>query len=172
MKQYTIKLNEKQLGLICRSVDIHAFLICGQLGIIQDFFEQAWERNNEYNVGSREWREMLKELECTLDQMRQKYWNHENGQYYGINYDDTADILFDIKLFCERAITKDKYCPSPISNEPPVQCREGTDLTWQDIRRIVKIADAELGRYTQDELAEMGEEKYYEMILKKYNQPR
>lgn len=41
------------------------------------------------------------------------------------------------------------------------------DLTWQDIRRIVKIADAELGRHTQDELAEMGEEKYYEMILKK-----
>lgn len=52
------------------------------------------------------------------------------------------------------------------------QAEKDLALTWQDIRRIVKIADAELGRHTQDELAEMGEEKYYETILEKYNQPR
>lgn len=52
------------------------------------------------------------------------------------------------------------------------QAEKDLALTWQDIRRIVKIADAELGRHTQDELAEMGEEKYYEKILEKYNQPR
>lgn len=52
------------------------------------------------------------------------------------------------------------------------QAEQDLALTWQDIRRIVKIADAELGRHTQDELAEMGEGKYYETILEKYNQPR
>lgn len=92
-----------------------------------------------------------------------------NGKVYdnpGVLYDSYEDAL---SAGIDNAI---EILKEKIDNEPPVQCKEGTDLTWQDIRRIVKIADAELGRHTQDELAEMGEEKYYETILNKYNQPR
>lgn len=46
----------------------------------------------------------------------------------------------------------------------------GDKLTWQDIRKIVQIADRFLNSLDYEQIMRLGEEGYYTEILKRFNQ--
>ena len=46
---------------------------------------------------------------------------------------------------------------------------KGAELDTEDIKRIVKIADKIVEECNFDVLSKLGEQKYYEEILKRYN---
>lgn len=43
-------------------------------------------------------------------------------------------------------------------------------MKWQDIRRIITIADNLLNRLDYEQIKKMGEEGYYTEILNRYNE--
>lgn len=43
-------------------------------------------------------------------------------------------------------------------------------MTWQDIRRIITIANNLLNRLDYDKIKKMGEEGYYTEILNRFNE--
>ena len=47
--------------------------------------------------------------------------------------------------------------------------RTEMELTWQDIKRIIKIADDMIREYPHDTLVAMGEQEYHEEVLRRYN---
>lgn len=49
------------------------------------------------------------------------------------------------------------------------QAEKDHTLTWQDIKRIIKIADDMIHEYPHDTLVAMGEQEYHEEVLRRYN---
>ena len=49
------------------------------------------------------------------------------------------------------------------------QAEKDHTLTWQDIKRIIKIADDMIHEYSHDALVAMGEQEYHEEVLRRYN---
>lgn len=42
------------------------------------------------------WYEMRADAEAICNQIKKRFWGCEANAMYGVNYDDTADILFDM----------------------------------------------------------------------------
>lgn len=109
-KQYTITLTEYQLRILSNVCDRYSRLICGQLDLsLQEVCEEAWCRDHKtdehpHGIGSNEWYEMRRNLEEKLKEMEETYWGLTGGRYYGIGYDKTADLLFDMRKAMEYAL--------------------------------------------------------------------
>ena len=43
------------------------------------------------------------------------------------------------------------------------------ELTWQDIRSIVRVADSTLNSMDYEQISSLGEQGYYQLILDKFN---
>ena len=50
--------------------------------------------------------------------------------------------------------------------------KEDLELTWQDVKNIVTIADSMLTHTAWDDIDFPDEQKYYETVLKRYNEKR
>ena len=50
------------------------------------------------------------------------------------------------------------------------ECLKDSALKWQDIRRIITIANNLLNRLDYDKIKKMGEEGYYTEILNRFNE--
>lgn len=123
-KQYNITLNERQLRLLAYACRVTDRLIIGQLDFsLKECCEAAFEKlhkNEEAGkVGSNEWHAMRFEVEEAIQKLRKLCWGVEGGQYYGIHYDETADILFDMQKVIEHALwlEKDPKKRSNITND-------------------------------------------------------
>lgn len=134
---YTLHLTKKQAEILSYACDQFSRLICGQDWSYQDLFEAAWERraieatgermSKDYDCG---WREMRSETEDLCKRIKKRYWGLDSNAMYGIHYDDTADLLFDIhqvirhQLWLDRPedqkshVTVDSDRPFQISAEP------------------------------------------------------
>ena len=73
------------------------------------------------------------------------------GYYATLHNEDKSKTLY---------VIVDKI--TPLYEEKPKA------LDWKDIRKIVKLADAELERHSKKELITMGEEAYYTEVAKAY----
>lgn len=109
-KQYTITLTEHQLRILSNVCDRYSRLICGQLDLsLQEVCEEAWARDHKteehpHGIGSDEWYEMRRNLEEKLKEMEETYWGLKYGCYYGIGYDKTADMLWDMHKSMDYAV--------------------------------------------------------------------
>lgn len=101
---YRLEMTERQAKLISYVCDRFSRLICGQDWVYQELMEEAWEKrckeavgghgmDNEWDGG---WYNMRHDAEEICKQIKKRFWGLERNALYGIHYDDTADILFDI----------------------------------------------------------------------------
>ena len=189
-KRFRIELSEKQLQMIDFAAELQSRLICGQLwlGPVQDVFMEAYEKSHP----GKSWQDIRDELEGDMRMLQSKYFNLTSpGASYGLHYDSYADSLWDIHKSCEHAryLSFDKKKrdqmrwtvmadpPMRFGDEPLMsveQVGKKTDavgLTWDDVKRIVEIADAMLDDSEMRlAIANHGEQKYYESVLSLFNQ--
>lgn len=100
---YQLELTERQAKILSYACDQFSRLICGQDWSYQELFEAAWEKrckeatggmmDKEFEGG---WDEMRADAEALCKQIKKRFWDCEANAMYGIHYDDTADILFDL----------------------------------------------------------------------------
>lgn len=100
-KKYTIELNETQLKTLEWVTELASRTICGQLDMLQDIAEGAFERDHKseqypHAIGSPEWYAMRQELEEHLDRIRKMCWGCDKQTLYGIGYSDKSDMLWDM----------------------------------------------------------------------------
>ena len=116
MKKFIIEVNEKQLHLINQAVEMRGRLICGQLclGDLQDMCCEAYEKS-----GLGKWSDIRDEAEKDMLMLQKKYWNLQHyGASYGLGYDKTADILFDMHEVIDHAI----YLSMPKEKQEQMKC--------------------------------------------------
>lgn len=100
---YNLRLTEKQAKLLSYACDRLSRIIDGQDWTYQEFMEEAWEKRCKKATGNtmdKEWDggwiNMRAEAEDICKKIKKRFWGLESNAMYGIFYDDTADILFDI----------------------------------------------------------------------------
>lgn len=121
MKKYTIEVNERQAQLLSWALDTFPRLIEGQSFAYQDLFESAWERrckeatgnmmDDEFEDG---WQKMREDAETFCKEIKKRFWNLAPNADYGIHYDESADILFDIYQVLRYELWKNR--PEPKSH--------------------------------------------------------
>ena len=122
MKKYIIELTERQARLLSYVCDTFPRLVCGQDHVFQDIFEEAWEKrckkatgkmmDDEFEGG---WQKMREDAETFCKEIKRRFWNLPTNASYGVKYDDTADILFDIHECIRHELWKNRDEPKPHS---------------------------------------------------------
>ena len=112
-KQFTITLNERQLRLLAYACRVTDRLIIGQLDYsLQECCEAAFEKLHKDDeagkIGSDIWYTMRYVVEKAIDSLRMLCWGVGRNTNYGIYYDETADILFDMQKVMEHALWLEK----------------------------------------------------------------
>lgn len=112
--RYTLELTHKQAQLLSYVCDQFSRLICGQDWGYQQLFEAAWEKrckeatgemmDKEWDGG---WYEMRHEAEEICKHIKKRFWGLDYNAQYGVRYDETADILFDIHCVIRHQLWKD-----------------------------------------------------------------
>lgn len=119
-KKYIIELTEKQARLLSYVCDQFPRLIEGQSHAYQDIFEMAWEKrckdatgkmmDDEFEGG---WQKMREDAENTCKEIKRRFWNLAPNTDYGIHYDESADILWDIYQCLRYELWKNRPEPKP-----------------------------------------------------------
>lgn len=134
---YKLELTENQAKTLSYACDEFSRLICGQDWSYQTLMEAAWEKRSKKATGKSMsedfeggWRQMRDDAEKLSKEIKIRFWGIPADTLYGIHYDDTADILFDIyqvirhQLWLDKDDTKksnytvDAYPAMQYSNEP------------------------------------------------------
>ena len=120
-KKYVLELNQKQAELLSWALDTFPRLIQGQDHAYQDLLESAWERRCKEATGSSMddefeggWHKMREDAETFCKEIKRRFWNLTPNTNYGIHYDESADILWDIYQALRHEIWKNK--PEPKSH--------------------------------------------------------
>ena len=134
---YQVTLTKRQVQLLSYVCDQFSRLICGQDWSFQELMESAWERRCKEATGKimdKEWEggwsDMRAEAEEICKHIKRRFWGLESNAFYGIHYDQTADILWDInqvlrhQLWLDKpdedksTITVDAYSAMRVGDEP------------------------------------------------------
>lgn len=114
-RMYSLELTERQAKLLSYACDQFLRLICGQGFPYQQLFEDAWEKRCKEVTGKSMdsdfeggWHNMREEAEEICAKIKQRFWGCAPNAHYGIRYDETADILFDIHQVIRHQIWEDK----------------------------------------------------------------
>lgn len=134
---YALSLSKRQAELLSYACDQFARCIQGQDWTFQELMESAWEKRCKEATGESMddnwdggWWPMRKEAEEISHRIKKRFWGLGVNAMYGIHYDDTADILWDIhqvirhQLWLDRPdndkshITVDADEPMRVGDEP------------------------------------------------------
>lgn len=100
---YNIQLTENQLRILSYVCDTHSRLICGQDMDLCNLMESAWEKHCKKATGNSMdkewdggWYKAREDAQRYSKEIRQRFWFCGPATFYGLHYDDTADMLFDM----------------------------------------------------------------------------
>ena len=100
---YNLQLTERQVKLLSYACDRMARLIEGQDWTYQELMEEAWEKRCKEATGNMMdkewdggWSNMRAEAEEICKKIKKRFWGCESNAMYGVGYDETADILWDV----------------------------------------------------------------------------
>ena len=143
-RKYKIELTEHQLRILSFVCDQYSRLICGQGWEYQQLFEAAWERrakeatgnamDNEFEGG---WHAMRKHAEYIVNQIKALFWNMEPNAFYGIHYDKTADLLYEMHQVIRHQLWLDK--PENQRSQLTVDACEAMRLTDEPLIKVEQI---------------------------------
>lgn len=121
-KRYIIECSEHQLKLLSFACERYSRLIQGQDFVYQELMEEAWEKrckeatgkmmSDDFDTG---WYAMRSEAESLCKQIKKRFWGLGSNELFGIHYDDSADVLFDIhkvirhQLWLERPASEKSF---------------------------------------------------------------
>lgn len=102
--EYTLKLTRRQVKMLNYACDRLSRIICGQDWTYREFMEAAWNKRCKEAVGGHGmdkewdggWYKMREDAESLSKSIKKRFWGMESNAMYGIHYDETADILFDL----------------------------------------------------------------------------
>lgn len=143
---YTLELTERQAQLLSYACDNFSRLICGQDMSYQDLFEQAWEKRSKEATGNfmdKEfeggWYLMRHQAERLCRLIKKRFWGLDYCSLYGIRYDDTADILFDIHQCIRHQLWLDR--PADKKSNITVDADEAMQFGTEPLVVIKRIKD-------------------------------
>ena len=118
-KQYTVTLSERQLRILAYACRMTNRLILGQLGCsLQECCEDAFEKIHKDDglgkFGGQSWNMMESLVDLSIQTLRKVCWGVEFWENHGIGFNDTADILLDMRKVMEHALW--------LEENPEVRC--------------------------------------------------
>lgn len=142
---YRLELTERQAKLLSYACDQFSRLICGQDMAFQDLMEAAWEKRCKEAVGGHGmdkewdggWYNMRHDAEEICQNMKKRFWGLDRQSLYGVYYDDTADILFDIHCVIRHQLWLDK--PDENKSTMTVDASEAMQFGKEPLAKIEKI---------------------------------
>jgi len=141
---YNLKLTEKQAKVLSRACDVYSRLICGQDREYQDLFEAAWEKRCKEatgNIMSEDfeggWYAMRAEAERYAGEIKKTFWGLDRCSLYGVNYDETSDILFDLHQVIRHQLWLDR--PEDKKSPYTVDASEAMPFAQEPLASIEKI---------------------------------
>ena len=103
MNKVVLTLTEKQSQILEKVCDAYCRLICGQPREIEELMMAAWEKRCKKETGKLMddiwdggWDIAQSQAKLFSDEMRMKFWGCPRSTMYGLGYDETADILYDL----------------------------------------------------------------------------
>lgn len=141
---YQLEITERQARILSYACDQFSRLICGQDWSYQELFEAAWEKrckeatgnfmDKEFEGG---WYEMRADAEAICKQAKKRFWGCASNAMYGVNYDDTADILFDMNQVLRHQLWLDR--PEDQKSHITVDSDEAMQYGSEPLAKIKKI---------------------------------
>lgn len=140
-KTYQITLNEYQLRILSAACDRYSRLICGQGMEYQDLFEAAWEKRCRESTGKAMdehfdggWYAMREDAESIVSQIKARFWGMPYNAHYGIYYDNTADLLFEMHQVIRHQLWLDS--PEDKRSNITVDASEAMKLTDEPLIEV------------------------------------
>lgn len=141
---YQLELTERHVRILSYVCDQFSRLICGQDQSYQQLFEAAWEKRCKESTGNMMdkgfeggWEEMRADAESLCKQAKKRFWGCESNAMYGINYDDTADILFSLHQILRHQLWLDR--PDELKSHITVDAYEAMRYGSEPLAKIKKI---------------------------------
>lgn len=141
---YSLELTERQAKLLSWALDSFARIIEGQDSTYQDMMEAAWERRSKEATGNfmdKEfeggWQNMRNDAEYYSNAIKKRFWGLERNALYGVNYDDTSDILWDIYQVIRHQLWLDK--PEDKKSHITVDADEPLSFGTEPLAKISRI---------------------------------
>jgi hypothetical protein len=142
---YRLELTERQAKLLSYACDQFSRLICGQDMAFQDLMEAAWEKRCKEAVGGHGmdkewdggWYNMRHDAEEICQNIKKRFWGLDRQSLYGVYYDETADILFDIHCVIRHQLWLDK--PDENKSTMTVDASEAMQFGKEPLAKIEKI---------------------------------
>lgn len=145
---YQITLTKRQVQLLSYVCDRFSRLICGQDWSFQELMEAAWERRCKEATGKmmdKEWEggwgDMRAEADDLCKYIKKRFWGLESHSLYGIHYDQTADILWDVNQVLRHQLWLDK--PDEDKSTVTVDASEAMRVGDEPLITIKKMNDNE-----------------------------
>ena len=144
---YRLELTERQAKLLSYACDQFSRLICGQDMAFQDLMEAAWEKRCKEAVGGHGmdkewdggWYNMRHDAEEICQNIKKRFWGLGRQTLYGVYYDETADILFDIHCVIRHQLWLDK--PDENKSTMTVDASEAMQFGKEPLAKIEKIGE-------------------------------
>lgn len=144
---YRLELTERQARLLSYACDQFSRLICGQDMAFQDLMEAAWEKRCKEAVGGHGmdkewdggWYNMRYDAEEICRNIKKRFWGLDRQSLYGVNYDETADILFDIHCVIRHQLWLDR--PDEDKSTMTVDAFEAMRFGKEPLAKIEKLGN-------------------------------
>ena len=141
---YQLELTERQAQLLSWACDNMARIIEGQDSTYQDFMEQAWEKRCKEATGNMMdkefeggWYKMREDATELCKNMKKRFWGLDYNSFYGIYYDDTSDIIWDIYQVIRHQLWLDR--PEENKSHMTVDASEAMRFGKEPLAKIKRI---------------------------------
>ena len=141
---YNLKLTENQAKILSRACDVYSRLICGQDREYQNLFEAAWEKRCKEATGNimdknfeGGWYKMREDAEKLCKEIKKKFWGLDWCSLYGVHYDETSDVLFDLYQVIRHQLWLDR--PEDKKSPYTVDASEAMQFAKEPLATIEKI---------------------------------
>jgi hypothetical protein len=141
---YQLELTEKQARLLSWTCDNMARIIEGQDSTYQDFMEQAWEKRCKEATGNMMdkefeggWYKMREDATELCKNMEKRFWGLDYNSFYGVNYDESADTIWDIYQVSRHQLWLDR--PEENKSHMTVDASEAMRFGKEPLAKIKRI---------------------------------
>lgn len=141
---YQLELTEKQARLLSWACDNMARIIEGQDSTYQDFMEQAWEKRCKEATGNMMdeefeggWYKMREDATELCKNMKKRFWGLNYNSFYGVYYDEDADIIWDMYQVIRHQLWLDR--PEENKSHMTVDASEAMQFGKEPLAKIKRI---------------------------------
>ena len=147
-ERYQVEMTKRQVQLLSYACDQFSRLICGQDFAFQDLMESAWEKRCEEATGNGfdkkwdgGWSDMRKRAEVLCKEIKRMFWGLERNSLFGVGYDKTSDILYDIHQVFRHQLWLDS--PEEDKSRWTVDASDATKFGDEPLVTIKKVEDGQ-----------------------------